>query len=636
MDYPIDKVIPTPALDRVQGPQDLHKMSLAELEQLASDIRAELVRTVHQTGGHLSSNLGTVELTIALHSMLDSPRDKIIFDVGHQGYPHKLLTGRRARFSTLRQYGGLGGFLDRDESEHDVWGAGHASTSLSAATGMAVARDVAGEDHQIVAVIGDGALTGGMALEALNNIGHLGRRLVVVLNDNGMSIAPNVGAINRTCNRFRLDLRYQRAKSEIGHVVQHLPMGREVWDAGRRIKRSMKAVLMPSRFFEELGFRYVGPVDGHNIAELRRALSVALDVRDRPVFVHAFTEKGHGWAPSEVDNVKYHGVAPPSSGSPGAASYSKVFGDTVAEIMRDDPKVTVVTAAMPDGTGLKGVLAEFPDRAFDVGICEQHAVTFCAGMATQGLKPIAAIYSTFLQRAYDQIIHDVCVQNVHVVLCMDRAGVVDADGKTHQGAFDLSYLSCLPNIVVAAPKDEDELRHLLYTGLQHDGPFALRYSRGSGLGVPLTPLRAIPIGSWELLREGDGIALVAVGAKVQSALEAADLLERRGIAACVVNARFVKPLDRTLLERVAGRCGAVLVAEENAPTGGLSTQVLHVLHELGLGHLPFAAVTLPDRFLEHGAQSILRRKYGLDGEGIAERAVRLLALRAGTSVGSTG
>jgi len=612
---------PTPLLDRIHQPQDLHSMSNRELEALAEEVRGELVRVVFETGGHLASNLGTVELTIALHSLLDSPEDKLVWDVGHQAYVHKLLTGRRERFATIRQHEGLTPFCERDESIHDVWGAGHASTSLSAAFGMALARDLKGEHHQVVAVIGDGGLTGGMALEAINHIGHLGKRLIVVLNDNGMSIAPNVGAINRMFNKIRLDARYQSAKTTMGQIAKKMPMGELGWEASRRVKRSVKGLLMPSGFFEELGFDYIGPVDGHNIGELRAALQSAMLIEDRPVFIHAITQKGHGYEPAEIDPVKLHGVSPPG-GSGGPPKWQDVFGAAVGELMRQDRYVTAITAAMPDGTGLVPVLKEFPDRSFDVGICEQHAVTLAAGMATQGLAPIVAIYSTFLQRAYDQIVHDVCVQNLHVVFALDRAGFVGDDGRTHQGAFDLSYLSCLPNMVVAAPKDENELRDLLYTGLEHLGPFAVRYPRGAAAGVEIQPgFRAIPIGSWGVLREGTDVAILALGATIPPALAAAEELAQHGISAQVINARFVKPLDTVMLIDAARtvRARHVLTVEENVVRGGLGSAVAVELQKAGLADVRLDCLGMPDKFVEHGSQNIQRGRYGITANAIVQR-----------------
>jgi 1-deoxy-D-xylulose-5-phosphate synthase len=635
MDEMRDGYTPTPLLDRVHQPQDLHAMTLGELEALAEEIRAELVRVVFETGGHLASNLGTVELTIALHSVFDSPIDKIVWDVGHQAYVHKILTGRRERFPTIRQAGGLCPFPEREESVHDVWGAGHASTSLSAALGMAIARDLAGEKYHVVAIIGDGGLTGGMALEAMNHIGAIGKRLIVVFNDNGMSIAPNVGAINSMFNKIRLDWRYQRAKATMREVARRMPLGELGWEASRRAKRAVKGMLMPSAFFEELGFDYVGPVDGHNIGEMRAALQQAMRI-DRPVFIHAITQKGHGYPPAEADPVKLHGVSPAGGGSGGPPKYQDVFGQAMLELMAADRTITAITAAMPDGTGLVPVLKQYPDRAFDVGICEQHAVTLAAGMATQGLRPVCAIYSTFLQRAFDQIIHDVCVQNLHVVFALDRAGFVGDDGRTHQGAFDLSYLSCIPNMVVCAPKDERELRDLLYTGLQHTGPFAVRYPRGAAVGVEIEPGRfsPIPIGSWEVLREGEDVAILAIGAAVQPALAAAEELVERGISAWVVNARFVKPLDVEMLTGIARslRRQHIVTIEENVVRGGLGSAVALELHRAGLSGVRVDCIGMPDKFVEHASQKIQRARYGVTAEGIVARILSSTAAPEPVSV----
>ena len=623
----------TPLLDRIQQPQDLHSLSGRELRQLAVELREELVRVVSAVGGHLGSSLGTVELTIALHSLLDSPTDKIVWDVGHQAYGHKLLTGRRDRFPTIRQHDGLCGFLERSESVHDVWGAGHASTSLSAALGMAVARDFSHEDHHVVAVIGDGGLTGGMALEALNQIGALGRRMVVVLNDNGMSISPNVGALNHLSNRFRLDPRYQGAKSNFKRAVRYMPFGEQFWQTGRAVKRGVKTMIWPGALWEQLGFEYVGPVNGHDIGELRAALGYALNFPQRPVFVHVYTSKGKGYDKAEADAGRLHSVSAPGGGGAGAPTYSKVFGDTVIELLRGDPRVVAITAAMADGTGLAPAVKLFPERVFDVGIAEQHAVTFAAGLATQGYRPIAAIYSTFLQRAYDQIIHDVCVQNLPVTFALDRAGVAGDDGKTHQGAFDLSYLRCLPNMIVAAPKDEDELRHLLYSATQTQGPMAVRFPRGSGLGVPLSEeLHLIPIGSWEKLRDGADLAILAVGHMVAPAMQAAARLSEHDISVAVVNARFVKPLDREMLRAIAGTVPHIITAEENVLAGGFGSAVLSALAEDGCEHARVESIGMPDQFVEHGSQSILRSKYELNVDGIVKRA--LASLRPAERVGA--
>jgi 1-deoxy-D-xylulose-5-phosphate synthase len=626
----------SPTFDRIHEPKDLKDLSLPELQQLADEIRAEVVDVVSAVGGHLGSNLGTVELTIALHSVLDSPKDKVIWDVGHQAYVHKLLTGRRERFPTIRQFGGLCGFCERSESPHDQFGAGHAGTSLSAALGMAVARDLKGEDYNVVGVIGDGGMTAGMAFEALNQIGHLGTRVIVLLNDNGMSISPNVGALNRFFNRFRLDARYQQRKSDIGKVVTRLPLGDLAWEAARTAKRGVKGMVLPSSLWEQLGYEYIGPVDGHDIAELRAALNYALSIRGRPVFVHACTSKGHGYQAAEADAGKLHSVSP-SSGKAGPPTYSSVFGKTVSELLRRDPRVVAITAAMADGTGLATALNEYPDRVFDVGIAEQHAVTFAAGLATQGIRPIAAIYSTFLQRGYDQLIHDVCIQNLPVTFALDRAGIAGDDGKTHQGAFDFSYMACIPNLIVSAPKDEEELRHLLYTATKVPGPMSVRYPRGAGVGVPLTDeFHEIPIGSWERLREGSDVALLAVGYMVAPALRAAARLSEYDVQATVVNCRFVKPLDRLMLREVAGHTNYIITAEENVLAGGFGSQVRAALEEDGFDESRLECIGMPDEFVEHGSQSILRSKYGLTADALVERVLAHLRIDAASPAASEG
>ncbi|HEX9016196.1 MAG TPA: 1-deoxy-D-xylulose-5-phosphate synthase, partial [Chloroflexota bacterium] len=453
-----------PILDRIDGPRQLAKLSLPELKQLAEEIRHALLDTVAETGGHMSSNLGVVELTIAIHRVFDSPRDKIVWDVGHQGYVHKLLTGRRDRFNTLRQMGGISGFLVREESEHDAFGAGHAGTSISAALGMAVARDLKGDDYHVVAVIGDGSLTAGMALEAMNHAGHLGRRLIVILNDNEMSIAHNVGAISHALNRLRVDPRYHRAKIEVDQMVQRLPKGSEARQAVRKILHGVKALVLPNLFWEELGFTFVGAVDGHNLPELEEALQRAREYKG-PSLIHVKTQKGHGYGPAEEDSTRWHGVAPNGSAKKKAPTYTQVFGRTLVQEMHSERRVVAITAAMPDGTGLAEAARVFPARVFDCGIAEQHAVTFGAGLSAQGMLPVVAIYSTFLQRSYDQLIHDVCTQKLPMLFAIDRAGIVGDDGKTHQGLFDLSFLRCVPDLVVAAPSNENEVQHLIHTGI---------------------------------------------------------------------------------------------------------------------------------------------------------------------------
>jgi 1-deoxy-D-xylulose-5-phosphate synthase len=531
-------------LDQIDSPENLKSLKQAELKQLAAEIREELVSVVSTNGGHLASNLGVVELTIALHRIFDSPRDKIVWDVGHQAYTHKLLTGRRDKFASLRQYQGLSGFTSRSESQHDPFGAGHASTSVSAALGMAIARDLAGEDHNVVAVIGDGAATGGMALEGLNQVGHLGSRIIVILNDNGMSISPTVGALARLLARVRVDQRYYRAKERSRRLINALPMGKRLWRAGQQVESGVRGLVMPTTLWEELGFAYVGPFDGHNLHELETALAQARDYRRGPIFVHVVTTKGKGYRPAEGDAVYFHGVPAKKTSNKVIPTYSEVFAQTVLRLARENPRLVAITPAMPEGNCLSIVEAEFPERMFDVGICEQHAVTFAAGLATQGYMPVVAIYSTFLQRAFDQIIHDVCLQDLPVVFAIDRGGIVGDDGKTHQGTFDISYLTLIPNLIVAAPKDENELQHLLYTATKSTHPMAVRYPRNSGLGVKLDQeLHLIPIGKSEVLRQGDDVAIFAIGATVAPAFEAARELALHGIEATVVNARFAKPLD---------------------------------------------------------------------------------------------
>ncbi len=608
-------------LKRIQSPADLKKLSHPELEQLAGEIRSEMISTVALTGGHLASSLGVVELTIALHRIFDSPEDKIIWDVGHQSYPHKLLTGRQDNFSTLRQFNGLSGFPVRTESPHDAFGAGHAGTSVSAALGMAIARDLAGGKNHVIAVIGDGSLTAGMAFEAVNHAGHLGTRLIVVLNDNGMAISPNTGAISRLLNEVRFDPRYEFAKRAARKTVTKFPFGEAAWAWSKSIKARVEKALLPGALWEELGFTYLGPVNGHNITDLETVLGRARDYESRPVLVHVLTKKGKGYPAAEADAVKFHGVSPNGTKSNGP-SYSQVFGQTVIRIMKEDKKVVAITAAMLDGTGLAAAAAEFPDRVFDVGICEQHAVTLAAGLATQGFIPIVAIYSTFLQRAYDQIIHDVCIQNLPVVFAVDRAGIVGEDGKTHQGSFDISYLCSIPNIIVAAPKDGEELQHMLFTATRAGQPMAVRYPRSSTDPLPKeSRLEQLPIGKAEILREGADAVLLALGRMVYPALDAATMLAKEGIECTVVNARFAKPLDYELILRLATKTGRVLTIEENALAGGFGSAVMQLVEHSNLEGVKVHCMGLPDEFVEHGTQQLLRAKFGLDAEGIARQVV---------------
>ena len=607
-------------LERIQQPRDLRVLHADELLQLCQEIRDFTVENVQKTGGHISSSLGTVELTVALHRVFDSPRDKLVWDTGHQAYVHKMLTGRRENFSTLRQYGGISGFLVRTESEHDQFGAGHAGTSISAAQGMAVARDLKGEDHHVVAVIGDGALTAGMAFEGLNNIGHMRTRVIVVLNDNGMSIAPNVGAVSRMLEALRTAEPYRSAKHVARQVLEHMPGGDLAEEARRRIFNSLKALLIPNLLFEQLGFTYFGPVDGHDLFALEGLLERARDFRDGPIFVHVHSQKGHGYGPAEEDNVKWHGVSATGSAKPNAPQYTTVFADTVREILTADQRAVAITAAMPGGTGLLPLFKEFPERLFDVGICEQHAVTFAAGLATQGIVPIVAIYSTFLQRGFDQVVHDVAVQDLPVVFAMDRGGIVGDDGRTHQGLYDIAYLRILPGMTLMAPKDEGEMRQMLWTAYRHAaaarGPVGIRFPRGIGEGVALdTPLAEMPIGVSETLREGSDLVILAYGHPVRAALEAADLLAREGVDATVVNARFAKPLDAERILTLAARIPRFVTVEEHVVAGGFGSAVGELLAERGV-RVDLEMLGVPDEHVDHGAQSLWRRHYGLDRDGI--------------------
>ena len=610
-------------LDSIDSPADLSRLSAEELKQLAQEIREELVAVVSSNGGHLASNLGVVELTLALHRAFKSPRDKIIWDVGHQTYTHKLLTGRKARFSTLRQGGGLSGFTCREESEHDPFGAGHASTSISSALGMALARDLAGDDYHVVAVIGDGAITGGMAFEALNHAGHLGSRLIVVLNDNGMSIAPTVGALAKMFARVRFDERYRKAKAQGRALMNHLPFNRQLTWVTRQFKSGMKNLVMETLLWEELGFTYLGPVDGHDVQQVENALTRARDFRFKPVLVHVMTTKGKGYSPAEGDAVYFHGISAKSSAKKTEPTYSEVFGSTMLRLVRQDPRVVVITPAMPDSNCLNAIQEEFPKRIFDVGICEQHAVTFAAGLAAQGYRPVVAIYSTFLQRAFDQIIHDVALQNLPVTFAIDRAGIVGDDGKTHQGTLDVSYLSLIPNMVVSAPKDENELQHLIFTAVNSGRPMAVRYPRGTGLGVKLDEeFQPLEIGRAELMRPSEDVAIFALGVTVAPALGAAQLLAANNIRAAVVNARFAKPLDSKLILEMASRIKNIVTVEENTILGGFGSSVAGLLKQSGSEN-KVKRLGLPDAFIEHGSQSTLRARYSLDAQGIA-REIRSL------------
>ncbi|HUQ41157.1 MAG TPA: 1-deoxy-D-xylulose-5-phosphate synthase [Candidatus Limnocylindrales bacterium] len=608
---------------RVDQPSDLRALSKDELLQLCAEIREFTVEAVQKTGGHISSSLGTVELTVALHRVFESPRDKLVWDTGHQAYIHKMLTGRKGRFDTLRQLGGMSGFLARNESEHDVFGAGHAGTSISAAHGMAIARDLKGEEWNVVAIIGDGALTAGLAFEGLNNIGHDRRRVIVVLNDNGMSIAPNVGAVSRMLEAVRTAPPYRGAKHAVRRAMDHMPGSDLVDEARRRIFNSMKALLIPNLLFEQFGFTYFGPVDGHDLFAVQSVLEKARDYRDGPVLVHLHTQKGHGYGPAETDNVKWHGVSAVGAAKVSAPQYTAVFADTVREILTREPNTVAITAAMPGGTGLQPLFKEFPTRLIDVGICEQHAVTMAGGLATQGIVPIVAIYSTFLQRAYDEVLHDIAVQDLSIVLAMDRAGIVGDDGRTHQGLYDIAYLRSMPGMTLMAPRDERELRHMLWTATRHAsagrGTVAIRFPRGTGTGQSLDePLTELPIGVAETLREGRDVAIIAYGHPVNAALAAAEILANEGVEATVINARFAKPLDADLILALAGRIDRFVTVEEHVIAGGFGSAVAELLQERGT-RVDLEMIGIPDEHVDHGAQSLWRHHYGLDAEGIARQ-----------------
>ena len=616
-------------LDEIRGPADLRDLGPQDLTRLCGEIRDFLIEAVSRTGGHLGPNLGVVELTVALHRVFSSPQDALVFDTGHQAYVHKMLTGRLRDFETLRQHGGLSGYPSRAESEHDVVENSHASTGLSYALALATARQITGEAGKVVCVIGDGALTGGMAYEALNNIGHLHPELIIILNDNGRSYAPTVGGIAENLGQLRLSPTYEAAKDATGRTLRHLPLvGDSAYQAAKRVKESLKQLVSTTSIFETLGLKYGGPIDGHDIAALERALRDAASYRG-PVVIHVVTNKGNGYAPAVHDEIdKFHGVSSfnPRDGSFAAAapSWTDLFGEALLEAAERDPRIVAITAAMASSTGLLGFAERFPDRFFDVGIAEQHAVTFASGLALQGLRPVVCIYSTFLQRAFDQIACDASLHRLPVTFVLDRAGITGPDGPSHHGMLDLAFLRCIPGMVVAAPSSPDEMRRMLATALAHEGgPFALRYPRGTAPAAATAALEPLPIGEAVVRRDGGDVAIMAVGKMVGVALDAARRLEGEGISASVVDARFVKPLDPRLAE-IGARHRGVVTVEDGTTVGGFGSAVAELLAAAGMP-VPVRRLGIPDRFVEHGAQGLLLASLGLDPEGVASAAAEVLA-----------
>jgi 1-deoxy-D-xylulose-5-phosphate synthase len=623
-------------LSSIKSPQFLKNMNNEQLEKLSSEIRQFLIEKLSATGGHIGPNLGVVELTIALHKEFESPKDKFLWDVGHQSYVHKILTGRACEFDTLRQYKGLCGFPKRIESEHDVWETGHSSTSLSAAMGMAVARDLKKAKEYVIPIIGDGALTGGMALEALNHIGHEKKDMIVILNDNEMSIAPNVGALHSVLGRLRTAGKYHWVKDELEMLLKKIPaVGGKLATTAERVKDSLKYLLVSGVFFEELGFTYLGPVDGHNFEELFSNLQYAKKTKG-PVLLHVITKKGKGYHPAESDTIgTWHGTGPYKietgdfvKSSTTAPAWSSLVSETVRKVAREDERVVAVTPAMPVGSKLEKFAQEFPDRMFDVGIAEQHATTMAAGLATQNMKPFLAIYSTFLQRAYDQVVHDICRQNLNVFIGIDRSGLVGADGETHQGVFDIAFLRHIPNLVLMMPKDENEGQHMVNTALKYDdGPIAMRYARGNGLGVKMDEeLKQIPIGSWEVLKEGEDAVILTFGTTIPMALEAAEQLEQDGLSVKIVNARFIKPMDETMLRDLFALNIPVLTIEEAVLQGGFGSAVLEFAHDHHYSSV-IDRMGIPDKFIEHGSVNALLEEIGLTTEEVVNRIRKITPIK---------
>ncbi|MBU3932388.1 MAG: 1-deoxy-D-xylulose-5-phosphate synthase [Proteobacteria bacterium] len=622
-------------LAKVHFPEDIRRLGLAELNDLAREIREMMIATVSRRGGHLASSLGTVELTLAIHYVFDTPRDRLVWDVGHQAYAHKIITGRKECFDTLRQKGGISGFPKREESLYDVFDVGHSGTSISAAAGMAEARCLKGDDFRIIAVIGDGAISAGMAFEGLNWTGDRRKNMIIILNDNEMSISPNVGALSSYLNRIMTGQTVTRIRTEVKTFLKSVPgIGEQMLKFSRQVEESLKTFFVPGAIFEELGFTYVGPLEGHRLDHLIKNLKNVRKL-EGPVLVHVVTQKGKGYRFAEDDPSRFHGTPPfdidtgesLAAGRSPAPSYTDVFGRTIVALAHEDPRIVAITAAMSEGTGLDRFAREFPARFYDVGMAEQHGVTFAAGLATQGFVPVVAIYSTFIQRAYDQIIHDVCLQKLPVVLAMDRGGFVGADGPTHHGLFDFAFLRTVPYIIVMAPKDENELQHMLKTAVTCGCPVSLRYPRGAGAGVPLDEHpRPLPVGKGEILLDPPdaALAVVAIGACVHPALAAAELLKAEGIPIRVINARFVKPLDGELLCGTAEKLGRVITVEENTLMGGFGSAVLELFAEAGISGVAVRRLGIPDEFAQHATQKELRRLYGIDAEGIAAAAREMI------------
>jgi 1-deoxy-D-xylulose-5-phosphate synthase len=632
-------------LDQIQTSHDVKKLDLEELERLCHEIREEILSIVSKNGGHLASNLGVVELTAALHYVFDFPKDKLVWDVGHQSYAHKLLTGRKNRFHTLRQYEGISGFPKRDESPYDAFDSGHSGTSISAALGMAEARRFRGEEGRVIAVIGDGSMTAGLAFEGLNQTGHIDKDLIVILNDNEMSISPNVGALSSYLNRLMTGQFVNRFRDDMKGFLETLPgIGKSVLRFAKQAEESLKGLLMPGLLFEELGMKYIGPIDGHRLDYLTETFQNIKKLRG-PILIHVITKKGKGYPPAEMNPARFHGVPPfvietgelRSDSKKNPPTFTEVFGETLCQLAIENKRLIAITAAMQSGTGLEEFARQFPDRFYDIGIAEQHAVTFAAGLALEGMKPVVAIYSAFLQRAYDQVLQDVCLQKLPVVFALDRGGIVGEDGPTHHGLFDFSYLRHIPNLIVMVPKDEDEFQHMIKTAIDCPMPVAFRYPRGRGVGVMReVPLQLIDIGKGEILREGEDILIIAIGSTVYPSLRAAERLADIGIQAAVINSRFLKPLDGHLLCDWAKRTGKVLTVEENVLQGGFGSAVLELFQERGLFSIQVKRLGIPDTFVEHGSQTLLREKYGIDENGILKGAKEMFEEGQSESIHPSG